>query len=353
MTVKVIHYLNQFFAGIGGEEKSDLEPILLKGSRGPGKLLENLFPDMEILATIAAGDNHMSHNKEAAVKEIISMLTPYFETKISEVPRLFLAGPAFNAGRYGLACGAVCKAVKDYFNCKVLTGMFPENPAVQEYRRYILITIAGEDVTFMDETLRRMWGLAVKLLQEENVLPDEDHYIPQGRRQNFFQSRTGAQRAVSMLLKKINGEHYKTEYEMPVFDRVVPAQAIPDISRGKLALVTSGGIVPRGNPDKIAAANAQKFGIYSLKGLLTFTSETHQTAHGGYDPTFAMEDPNRVLPLDMIRELQTEGAIGSLHEFYYATVGNATSVANAKKFGQAIARELSAAGVDAVLLTST
>jgi glycine reductase len=34
MTVKVIHYLNQFFAGIGGEEKSDLEPILLKGSRG-------------------------------------------------------------------------------------------------------------------------------------------------------------------------------------------------------------------------------------------------------------------------------------------------------------------------------
>ena len=28
----------------------------------------------------------------------------------------------------------------------------------------------------------------------------------------------------------------------------------------------------------------------------------------------------------------------SLHEFYYATVGNATSVANAKKFGQAIAR---------------
>jgi betaine reductase len=66
-----------------------------------------------------------------------------------------------------------------------------------------------------------------------------------------------------------------------------------------------------------------------------------------------MADPNRVLPLDMVRELEAEGAIGSLHELYYATVGNATSVANARSFGKAIARELLDAGVQAVLLTST
>jgi glycine reductase len=353
MTVKVIHYLNQFFGGIGGEEKTDLEPTLLQGAKGPGKLLERLFPDLEIVATIVAGDNYLVQNTGTAVKGILSVLTPYFEKKAAEIPQLFLAGPCFNAGRYGLACGAVCKAVQEHFDCLVLSSMFPDNPAVQEYRHDIFISLAGDDVTSMEESLRRMWGLAIKLLQGKAILPYENHYIPQGRRQNFFHSRTGAQRAVSMILKRIAGEPYKTEYKMPVFDRVAPAPAIPDMSRAKLALVTSGGIVPRGNPDKIAAANAQKYGAYSLKGLLTLTSETHQTVHGGYDPTFAMEDPNRVLPLDMIRELEAEGTVGCLHELYYATVGNATSVANARNFGKAITQELLAAGVQAVLLTST
>jgi glycine reductase len=301
MTVKIIHYLNQFFGGLGGEEKSDLKPTLLQGARGPGKLLERLFPEVEIVATVVAGDNYLSQNTAPAVEEILSALTPYFEKEASEAPQIFLAGPGFNAGRYGLACGAVCKAVKLHFGCISLTAMFPENPAVQEYRQNILISLAGGDVSSMEESLRRMWRLAVKLLQGEEILPDEDQYIPQGRRSNFFHSRTGAQRAVDMLLKKIRGEPYRTEYAMPVFDRVAPAPAVPDMSRVKLALITSGGIVPLGNPDRIAAANAQKFGIYSLKGLSAFASETHQTAHGGYDPTFALEDPNRVLPLDMIR----------------------------------------------------
>ena len=140
---------------------------------------------------------------------------------------------------------------------------------------------------------------------------------------------------------------------MPTFDRVAPAPPIEDIRLTRLALVTSGGIVPRGNPDKIEAANAQRFGTYSLQGLQTLTSQTHQTAHGGYDPTFANEDPNRVLPLDVVRDLEAEGAIGSLHEYFYATVGNATSVASAKMFGESIATKLLADGVQAVILTST
>ena len=353
MTVKVIHYLNQFFGGIGGEEKTDLEPTLLQGARGPGKLLERLFPDLEIVATIVAGDNYLVQNTGTAVKEILSVLTPYFEKKAAEIPQLFLAGPCFNAGRYGLACGAVCKAVQEHFDCLVLSSMFPDNPAVQEYRHDIFISLAGDDVTSMEESLRRMWGLAIKLLQGKAILPDENHYIPQGRRQNFFHSRTGAQRAVSMILKRIAGEPYKTEYKMPVFDRVAPAPAIPDMSRAKLALVTSGGIVPRGNPDKIEAASASRFGVYSLQGLSAFSSGTHQTAHGGYDPTFANADPNRVLPLDVVRELESEGAFGSLHGSYYATVGNGTSVASAEKYGREIAELLIADGVQAVILTST
>jgi len=54
-----------------------------------------------------------------------------------------------------------------------------------------------------------------------------------------------------------------------------------------------------------------------------------------------------------MRALEKDGTIGKLYDIYYVTVGNATSVANAQKFGKAIAEKLKAADVDGVILTST
>ena len=60
----------------------------------------------------------------------------------------------------------------------------------------------------------------------------------------MFYEQPGAERAVQMLIKKLNGEAFRTEYPMPVFDRVEPRPAIADISKATIAIVTSGGIVP-------------------------------------------------------------------------------------------------------------
>ena len=350
---RVIYCLNQFFGGLGGEEKASLPPRLIKGAKGPGILLQKIFQDMQVTATIVFGDNYLAENTATAVQEIIALLKPCFAAGKDQRPHLLLAGPAFNAGRYGLACGAICTAVQDTFKVPALTAMFPQNPAADEYRKKILIIKSDEDVMALEAAVQRMGALGLKLLQGQEPLPEQDGYMPQGRRKNYFAERSGASRAVDMLLKKLKGEPFATEYPMPVFDRVEPAPAIDDMTRAKLALVTSGGIVPRGNPDRIAAANAQCFGTYSLAGLTELTSETHQTAHGGYDPTFANANPNRVLPLDAVRDLEAEGAIGSLHGYYYATVGNATSVDSARNFGKEIAQKLLKDGVQAVILTST
>ena len=59
------------------------------------------------------------------------------------------------------------------------------------------------------------------------------------------------------------------------------------------------------------------------------------------------------LPVDVLRDLEREGVIGKLHNKFYATVGNGTSVANAKKFGAEIVNRLVRDGVTAVILTST
>ena len=183
-------------------------------------------------------------------------------------PDLVIAGPAFNAGRYGMACGAVAQAVDENLGVPVISGMYPENPGAEMYRRHALIVETGDSAAAMRKAVPAIGRLALKVLRKEELgSPQEEGYIPRGIRQNIFTEKRGSQRAVEMLLAKLRGEEYKTEYPMPEFDRVAPNPALKDVSKAKIALVTSGGIVPKGNPDHIESSSASKFGSYSLEGI--------------------------------------------------------------------------------------
>ena len=351
--IRAIHYLNQFFGGQGGEERADAGPQWFDEPKGPGQLIESVAPNVEIVATIVAGDNYMAEQLDKATAEIVRLIAIKRDGDPEFGADLLLAGPAFSAGRYGMACGAICQAVQEELGLPAVTAMYTQNPAVDIYRKSVTIVKAGPDVMGMRDAVENMLRVGLKKAAGEAIIPDRDGTLPHGLRQNYFADATGAERAVEMLLRKLKGETPATEYAMPVFSRVPPAPAVKDISKSVIALVTSGGIVPRGNPDRIESANASKFGAYSLHGVDRLTAETHQSVHGGYDPTFANEDPNRVLPLDVVRDLEREGRIGRLHETYYATVGNATSVDRAQQYGVEIAAELVNVGVQAVILTST
>ena len=156
-----------------------------------------------------------------------------------------------------------------------------------------------------------------------------------------------------MLVNKLSGKEFTTEFPMPEFDNVEPGQPVKDIKKAKIALVTSGGIVPKGNPDHIESSSASKFGKYDISSVSNLTDATYETAHGGYDPVYANQDADRVLPVDVLRELEKAGEIGEIYPYFYTTVGNGTSVANAKKYAAEIAKDLVRDGVDAVILTST
>ena len=195
-------------------------------------------------------------------------------------------------------------------------------------------------------------NLVKKLLADEEVSPSQDGYFTRYRK-NFQAEHRGSTRAVEMLVKKLNKENFETEYPMPEFDNVDPGDAIKDLANAKIALVTSGGIVPKGNPDHIESSSASKYGKYDISDFSDLTEDTHETAHGGYDPSFANEDSDRVLPVDVLREKEKEGVIGKLFDYFYTTTGNGTAVASAKNFASEIAEELKTNGVDAVILTST
>lgn len=346
--IKVVHYINQFYGGIGGEEKADVKPEVREGVVGPGMALKAaLGADAEIVATVICGDSYFNENIEEATAEIIDMVKKYN-------PDLFIAGPAFNAGRYGVACGSICKAVKDQLNIPVVTAMYPENPGVDMFKKELYIVETANAATGMRQAIPALAKLALKLANKESIgAPAEEGYIARGVRKNIFKAERGSKRAVDMLVAKLKGEKFETEYPMPEFDRVAPNQPVVDLTKAKIALVTSGGIVPKHNPDRIESSSASKYGKYDISGVTDLTEETYETAHGGYDPVYANLDADRVLPVDVLRDLEKEGVIGELHKYFYTTVGNGTSVANAKAFASKFAKELIADGVDAVILTST
>lgn len=346
--IKVVHYINQFFAQIGGEEKADIEPEIREGIVGPGLALQQgLGDDYEVVATVICGDTYFGGHIEEATKTIMEMIKPYN-------PQLFVAGPAFNAGRYGVACGTIAKAVEEQLNIPAVTGMYVENPGVDMFKKDLYIIETANSAADMKKAMPKICKLAKKLVNKEEILsPAEEGYIERGIRVNYFNERRGSERAVDMILQKVKGEAYVTEYPMPVFDRVPPNPAVKDMSKVKLAVVTSGGIVPVGNPDRIESSSATKYGIYDITGLDSMTKDKFMTIHGGYDRAYVLENPNLVVPLDVLREMEKEGVIGELANYFITTTGTGTSVGNAKRFGEEFSKKLVADGVGAVILTST
>lgn len=348
MSYRIVHYINQFFAGVGGEEKADHELEVREGVVGPGMALNNaLKGQAEVVATIICGDNFAATNSEKVIGLAVETCKKYKADAL-------LAGPAFNAGRYGTACGMVSKGVQEALGIPAVTAMYKENPGVDMYRKDLFIIETPDNARGMGQAVPAMASLLMKLLKGEKPgLPSEAGYIERGVRINKFYDTVGAERAVAMLMQKIKGEAFVTEYPMPSFDRVDPRPAIKDMVHAKIALVTSGGIVPRGNPDHIAASSAQNYGEYDLTGVYDLTADKYQTAHGGYDQTYANLDADRILPVDVLRDMEKEGKIGTLHNKWYTTVGNGTSVTSSKKFGTEIGEKLKRDGVQAVILTST
>lgn len=343
---KVIYYVNQFFGQVGGEDKAGMPPEYRQEKIGPAVGFEGLLNgEGEVVGTILCGDNYFNENKEVVLQAIIS-------TVKEASPDVFVAGPAFNAGRYGVACAEISKAVSQELNIPVITGMYLENPGLDLCKEVAYVVSTSDSAGGMRKALPLMASITYKLAKGIEVgSPEEEGYIARGMRKTLFVEKRGSIRAVEMLLNRLQGKPFETEMPMPVFDVVSPAPAIKDLSKATIALCTSGGIVPHGNPDHIQSASAQKWGKYDVgeKNAL----EGFYTTHGGYDPIYANEIPDRVAPHDILKEFEAEGVIGNVFNWFYTTTGTGTAVSKAKEFGVEIGAELKAAGVDGVILTST
>ena len=73
-------------------------------------------------------------------------------------------------------------------------------------------------------------------------------------------------RCLDMLLAKYNGEPFQSEVLMEAMDTVrIPNLKCP-LKDAVILVITDGGLVPKGNPDRIPSTNAGCFGVYDIKG---------------------------------------------------------------------------------------
>lgn len=341
--MKIVHYLNQFFAGVGGEEEAGTGPRLQEGAVGPGRRLQALLePDHEIVATILCGDDHAASHPEFA-DELIDQAR-------ASGAELVLAGPAFTSGRYGLACARVLAAAGEA-ELPAVAAMHPDNPGVGEAEGLPVVE-SGETARRMRPSLDRLAEAAKKVAAGEELTAD-DGRVGRLPRRNRLADRNAAQRAVALVLDRLGGDEEATEIPLPAFDRVTPAGPVEDPAEALVALLTEGGFVPAGNPDRLESSRATKWLRYSLEGRDSVPEGEFESVHGGFSTQWANAQPARILPLDVARELEGEGAIGGLHAEYFVTTGNGATVADARRFGTEWAAELHQAHVQAAILTAT
>lgn len=349
-----VHILNQFFAGIGGEDKADLPVGLFDGAAGAARGLASELGDRaKVAATIYFGDNYFHEHKEEAMEAIVREVDRIH-------PDVVVVGPAFNAGRYGLAAAEICRTIAERLSLPCVTAMAPENPGVAFYRErqnekvYLLPT--GESAATMGRALSALAVFACRLAVGAAIGPaDREGYLPRGIRRLERGARSGADRAIDMLLAKAAGRPFVTEVPMETWDKVAPAAPLKDVAAAKLAIVSTSGVVPWGNPDRFKTYRNTHWRKYSFAELQSLEPGTWEAVHGGYNVAEMNKNPHYGVPLDALRALEAEGKIGrgKLYPAYYMIPGNQGSPAVMRRVGQEIAADLRKEGVDGVLLVAT
>ena len=199
--MKIIHYINQFFAGIGGEEQADQAPFIKAELIGPAVALNAMVKPNggEVTHTIVCGDNFMGSHTDEAVETILGFLA-------DKEFDLFVAGPAFQAGRYGFACGTICKAVQARYHVPVLTSMHMENPGVEMFHKDMPIFIGGKSAAKMRSDVTLIANYINKdLTGKPHTGAVDEKFFPRGVRHQAWPAgeKIAARRGVEMLIKKL------------------------------------------------------------------------------------------------------------------------------------------------------
>lgn len=160
------------------------------------------------------------------------------------------------------------------------------------------------------------------------------------------------ERCLDMLLAKYYKKPFQSEVIMTSHDKPSPPCLKKPLNKATILLITDGGLVPKHNPDRIPSTCSSKFGIYSIANTSSLNPADYEISHQGYDNSYVAANPNRLVPVDSLRELEAKGVIGKLYDAFLSTTGVMTSTEKSIRLGRQIAQYVSTLPVDAVLISS-
>src|SRR5215218_8584456 len=192
--MKLVHYVNQFFAGMGGEDSAGTGPELRDGAVGPGRKLAGLLGDEhEIVATAICGDDYAASHPDFAA-ELVAQARERGAERITAA--------ASEAGLPALA------------------AMHPENPGLGEAAGTAVVE-SGQTARQMKDSLERLAAGTLKLAAGEQLTAQDGRIGPVARANRMAQ-HSAAERAVALLLTRLGGDRDATEIPLPDFDSVTP-----------------------------------------------------------------------------------------------------------------------------------
>jgi len=136
---------------------------------------------------------------------------------------------------------------------------------------------------------------------------------------------------------------------VPVNDAVPWTQPVA-VSGGTLALVTTAGLHHRGDAPFVKYDQSYRV----INGDVVEDDLLQSQSSIGFDRSLRMRDINVVFPIDRLRELVDDQAIGALSSEFYSLAGaQEDSEQTAETIGGQLASALQAIGADLVLITPT
>jgi glycine reductase len=236
--------------------------------------------------------------------------------------------------------------------------MHPDNPGVESYKQFknkdIYLFPTSGSVTGMKDAMQTLAQSVLKLAAGSSLgTPSEGGYLPRGIRSLEFVEKMSANRAIEMLLKKIHGEPFISEFPIEKFEVAKITSPLENIKTVRLALATTAGVVPLGNPDGFKFYRNDNWRKYPLHNLNDMKDAEWEAVHGGYNTVFMNKNPNFAVPLDICRAMEQEGVFAELYPYYYGTTGVLALMPDVKRMGSEIADDIIKEKVDAVLLVST
>jgi betaine reductase len=345
-TVRILHYLNQFFGGRGGEEAAGMPVGFVEGPVGPGRLLtQRLGGAGRIIGTVVGGDAYVAEQAAAATSAFADLLRRYR-------PDVVLAGPAFESGRYGVACVRICNTAVES-GVPAAAAMHPANPGLGLRAPGCYVVPTAAHVSGMGEAIDRLARLGLRLARRESLGPAAaEGYLPTGDRRPVIHPEPGHARALAMLLTKLTTGRCRSELDVIQRAALAPALPLMDLRASRLALITSGGLVPRGNPDRMPRRFSRHRYEYDLPTGPLVSGEW-ESIHAGYHVAAVNANPNVVVPLDAMRRALAEGRIASLSPRLQSLAGVGTPDTAARAIAAELADSLRRDGAHGAIMVAT